>query len=323
MKKKIIVGVVTVSLLAGTGLYSYNQRVLAKEAAQIEQIQIEKLENAERAVDSLYNSKRTMLAGDLKTKLKKAEIAVSKVEKTGAKERLSKEIRQVKKIAKVQQEVYGTLKNGVLIKNVTLENLKEINQSLITIKSQNERIYAYLAEYLSEANSQLTAIDTALNKVKEAEKSLDRKMYNNALKLVNKVKNPVKREELSKKLEQVNTKLVAMEEERLAAEKATSEKLATEQHQSAVPSNSKQPISSSSAPSNNSSNGSVSSNPKANSSTGSNNSNYSGTTSDGSSSETNWDEAGKNLEDHDWSNSGSGEIGTTGNGSGNTWDSWN
>lgn len=347
VKKKIIVGVTAFTLLAGTGtgVYAYNQKVLANEAAQLEQLRVETLENAENAVDSLYNSTRTRLADDIDTKIKKAEVAVDKVEEEKAQYQLSKEISEVKEIAEIQQEVYSTLENEVLVASITDEKLTEINQKLIIIKSINDAIYTHLSEYLSEADAQLASIDAALEKIKEAENSLSRETYNSALALVDEVKNEIKKVELKNQLEAVNKKIVAMEEEakrkkeaeRIAAEKAEAEKVAAEQ-QSKIASKS---TSSTSSYSSNSSVGSTSSGsskaaPKSNqSSSGSskssattNKSSNSGKASTpsnkqssgssaGSSGETNWDEVGEQLENHDWSHTGSGDIE-----GGGTWDSW-
>lgn len=348
VKKKIIVGVTAFALLAGTGtgVYAYNQKVLANETAQLEQLRVETLANAENAVDSLYNSTRTRLADNIDTKIKKAEVAVDKVEEEKAQYQLSKEISEVKEIAEIQQEVYSTLENEVLVASITDEKLTEINQKLIIIKSINGAIYTHLSEYLSEADAQLASIDAALEKIKEAENSLSRETYNSALSLVDKVKNEIKKDELKNQLEAVNKKIVAMEEEakrkkeaeRIAAEKAAKEKLADEQ-KSKVASSS---TTSTSSNSSNSSVGSTSSGPsskaapKSNqSSSGSskssattNKSSNSGKTSTpsnkqssgssaGSSGETNWDEVGEQLENHDWSHTGSGDIE-----GGGTWDSW-
>lgn len=359
MKKKIIVGVTAFTLLAGTGtgVYAYNQKVLANEAAQLEQLRVETLKNAENAVDSLYNSTRTRLAEDIDNKIKSAEAAVGKVEEEKAQYQLSKEISEVKEIAEIQQEVYSTLENEVLVESITDKKLTEINQKLIIIKSINDAIYTHLADYLSEADAQLASIDAALKKIKEAENSLSRETYNSALALVDEVKNEIKKNELKKQLETVNKKIIAMEEEakrkkeeeRIAAEKAEAEKVAALEQSKQQSSSSKQ------TPSSNSTNSSKS---NAQSSTSSSKSNTQSSTSSGkstsksnqsnsgskSSSSTNkpssseqkpaskpsgstgssssggkdWDNIGEQLENHDWNNTGSGEIDK----GGNTWDSW-
>ncbi|MGG3663007.1 hypothetical protein [Bacillus gobiensis] len=350
MKLKIITGVVTASLITGTGVYSYNQHVLAEERA-------ETFEKAENAVDSLYNSDRTMLSNDIEKKIRNAESAVEKVEEGKARAQLSEEISKVNEIAKIQQEVYSTQKNGVLIESVTDEQLEEMSKKLTVIKSQNESIYNHLSKYLSEANVQMTAIDAALKKVSEAEKSLNRETYNSALTLVDKVKNEEKKDELKKQLATTNEKLVAKEEEakrqkeeeaKLAAEKEA-EKAVTEQsaakQQNTVASSSSKSTSSSTTNSGESNTGSTSSRsskstseskqstPKSNHSNSVSKSpgstskpntsekkpaSNSGGSSGSSSGGTDWDKVGDQLENHDWSNTGSGEIDE----GGNTWDSW-
>lgn len=360
MKKQIVVGTLAITLLAGTGtgVYAYNQKVLAAEAAVLEQLRVETLENAEKAVDSLYNSTRTMLADDVETKIKYAEVAVEKVQEDEEKYLLSKEISQVQEIADVQQEVYSTLENGILVESITEEKLEEINQKLAVIKRINEPIFTHLTEYLSDAEEQLVAIDNALKKIREAEKSLNRNTYNSALLLVDEVKNEIRKDELKKQLEIVNEKITAMEieaerkkeeEARIAAEKEKAEKAAAEeqlkQQQSSVSSNSTQPSSSSktsssksntqtssttksTSESNQTSSGNKSSSSSSSSNSGSANKSVSNEnkpapskpsgSSGSSSGGSNMDEIGKQLENHDWNKTGSGEI----DAGGNTWETW-
>jgi hypothetical protein len=56
-------------------------------------------------------------------------------------------------------------------------------------------------------------------KIKEAEKSISLQTYNKGLIAVEEVNNTVKKDELKNRLNRVKQTLVAMEEERLAAEK--------------------------------------------------------------------------------------------------------
>jgi peptidoglycan DL-endopeptidase CwlO len=242
MKKKIIVGVTAFSLLAGTGtgVYAYNQKVQAIEAAQLEKLRVENLERAEYKVNLLYNSTRTRLADDIEYKIKDAEAAVGKVEEEKAKYQLSSEISEVKEIAEIQQEVYSTLENEVLVDSITNKRLAEINKKLDVVKSINEPIYNHLTEYLSEANTQLTSLEVALEKIKEAENSLNRETYNTASALVDEVKSEMKKNEFKKLLVEINKKLVAKEEEgrkkeeaRLAAEKAAAEQVTRKEQASA------------------------------------------------------------------------------------------
>ncbi|PTY92330.1 hypothetical protein [Heyndrickxia sporothermodurans] len=358
MKKKIVVGALAFTLLAGTGTgvyaYNHNQKVLAAEAAELEQLRVETIENAEKAVDSLYNSAKTMLADDLETKIQNAEKAVDKIDANDLKTQLKQEISEVKQIANIQQEVYSTLENGVLVKNVTKDQLEEIAQKLIVIKSKNEAIFTHLTEYLTEADNQLSAIDKALAKVKEAEKSLSRNTYNSALTLVDEVKNEVRKDELKKQLDTVNEKIVAIEEEakrkkeeeaKIAAEKAEAEKAAAAEQskqQNSVASSSSQAPSSQVTNSNKSNTQSSTSSNKATSQTNQSNSGSksvssnssstnkssstqqkpaskpSGSTGNSSSGGNDWDKIGEQLENHDWSKTGSGEIDKDGN----TWETW-
>lgn len=343
LNKKIIASMVAVSLLAGTGtgVYAYNQKI---EAEKLEQLRIENLENAKSAVDSLYNNSKTRLSEDVLEKLKAAEKAVGNLDDNKQKTSLLKEIVNVKEISKVQGKVYATLKNNVLVEDVTEEQLEDILTNLVVIKEINEPIYKHLSEYVSEAEDQLADINAAIKHIGNAEEKLNRESYEDAQKSVEKVKNGVKKKELQQKLAAVNEKLVAKEDEakrkqeeqaKLAAEKAASENTSINQsagnHQSAISNNNTNKSATSNAPgSSNSTNNTTKSNTGSKSSRSNNsnpsNNNSKPATSSGSSSsssgsssnETNWDQIGENLENHDWSNTGSGEIDE----GGNTWESW-
>lgn len=352
MKKKLLVGAIAFTLIAGTGTgvyaYNQNQKVLATEAAELEKFRAETIDNAEKAIDSLYNSTKTMLVADFDVKVKNAEKAIDKVEEENAKDKLSQELNEIKEIANIQQEVYSTLEDGVLATNVTKEKLENIGQKLIVIKSKNEAIFTHLTEYLTEADNQLLAINEALDKVKEAEKSLNRDTYNSALALVDDVKNDVKKDELKKQLKNINEKLVAIEENRKkeeakkAAEKAEAEKIViaeqekqkqtttssikqtpTANYESSSKSNTNSSTNSKKSSSNSNqsiSGNSKNSNAKDNTSTSEKKpaSNSSGSTGNSSSNNNDWDKIGEQLENHDWNKTGSGEIDE----GGNTWESW-
>jgi peptidoglycan DL-endopeptidase CwlO len=330
MKKKIAISAFTLSLLVGgTGIYAYNH---AMEAAQLKQLKLETLQDARKAVDSLYNSKRTRLSENIEKKIETANKAVNKLQEDSEKHELIREISRVEKIAKVQYEVYSTIENGSITENLTAEHLDTITQKLIVIKSISGPIYAHLSDYLSKAHAQLKTLDEAMMKIKEAEKSISLQTYNKALIAVEEVNNTVKKDELKNRLNRVKQTLVAMEEERLAAEKVAEEKrgvaeIKNEPSSSATTSYSSTSVanspssdavsesnrkvsesSSSSKPSNSASS------PAASSGSGSGSSNNS-TISEG----TNWDKVGEKLENHDWSNTGTGEIDE----GGNTWESWN
>ncbi|MGP9043226.1 hypothetical protein [Cytobacillus kochii] len=350
LNKKIFASMVAVSLLAGTGtgVYAYNQKI---EAGKLEQLRIENLENAKSAVDSLYNSSKTRLSEDVLEKLKEAEKEVRKLDDSKQKSSLLSEIKDVKEVSEVQEEVYSTLNNNVLVEDVTEEQLEDILANLVVIKEINDPIYKHLSEYLSEAEKQLADINTAIIHISKAEEKLSRESYEDAQKSVEKVKNKVKKKDLQHKLAAVNEKLVAKEDEvkrkqeeqaKLAAEKAASENTSINQsvgnQQSAISNNNTNKSTTSNAPgSSNSTNnttksntgskssGSNNSNPSNNNSNPSNNNSKPATSSGSSSSssgsssnETNWDQIGENLENHDWSNTGSGEIDE----GGNTWESW-
>lgn len=343
MNKKIIAGMVAISLLAGTGtgVYAYNQKV---EAEQLEQLKIENLEDAKLAVDSLYDSSKTRLSEDVLEKLKIAENAVGKLDDSKQKSSLLNEIKDVKEISEVQEKVYSTLNNNVLVEDVTEEQLEDILAHLVVIKEINEPIYKYLSEYLSEAEKQLADINAVIKHIANAEEKLNRESYNAAQKSVEKVKNENKKKELQQKLAAINEKLIAKEEEaqrkqaeqaKLAAEKAASENTTINQsaghQQSGITNNNTNKSTTSNAPgSSKTSNNTTQANTgsKSSSSTISkpNKSNSKPATSSGSSSsssgsssnETNWDQIGEHLENHDWNQTGSGEI----HENGNTWESW-
>lgn len=208
LKKKVIIGAVSLCLLAGTGtgVYAYNQKQYEAEQQSL-------IQKANNAVDNLYNNNHTKLADNVGKKIKSAEIAVGKVEDKKVKAQLSKKIKDVKVISKIQDEVYNTLENGILVESVTDKQLEELDQKLNKIKDINKQIYTNLFNYLSEAESQLIAINSAQNKVNESEQVLNRETYNNALSIVDTLKNETTKNELKARLTAVNEKIVAMEEE--------------------------------------------------------------------------------------------------------------
>lgn len=348
MKKKVITGLVAFTLIAGTGtgVYAYNQKVQLEEAAELERLRVETLKKAEYAVDSLYNKDHTMLAEDLEDKIQLAEKAVGKVKEEKSKYQLTKEITEVKQIAEIQESVYSTLENGVLSDSVTTNQINEITQDLNIVKSKNYSIYNHLSKYLSDARGQLTTLNAANEATKEAEKTLDREKYNSALTLADKVKNESKKQSLKKQLTQVNEKIIAKEEAerkkeeeaRIAAESTTTNQSSNSQQGSGVTNSNKssssvansgktsknsssstnKPTQNSSQPKTSNKSSSQPNKPSAPSKPSKPSTSTSGSKNGSSNGGTNWDEVGDQLENHDWSNTGSGEI----DDGGNTWDSW-
>lgn len=208
LKKKIIISTATLLLFAatGTGVYAYNQK-------QYEAEQKSFIQKADDAVENLYNRDHTKLADHLDKKIKSAELAVRKVDDQKVRNQLSKKIKEVKIISKIQDEVYSTLENGILKEDVTEKQLEELDQKLNKVKDINKQIYTNLFNYLSEAEFQLIAINSAQNKVNESEQVLNRETYNNALSIVDTLKNETTKSELKARLTAVNEKIVAMEEE--------------------------------------------------------------------------------------------------------------
>ena len=341
MNKKLVAGFLSVALITvtGTGVYSYNQKV---EAAQ-------NLEYAEIAVDSLYNSDRSMLAEDIEKKIRKAELAVNQVEEGEVKEELLKEISEVKELADVQQEIYSILENGVLAEAISTKNIEELNQRLNKIKGYNDSVYIHLSGYLMEAESQLKSIDAAKEKVDEAEKTLDQEVYNTALTMVNKVKSEPQKDELSKRLSEVNKKIIeSMKHEKteednvdtiaqvssIHSETKVSQKTnnTSTTSRTTTSSSTKSTTSSSTSTSKSNSGSTAKSTTKSTSGSSQTNSGTKNSVSESkpktsgnstkTSEEKDWDKIGEQLENHDWSHTGSGEIGEPGSGTGNTWDSW-
>lgn len=356
MKKKVIIGLVVFTLIAGTGtgVYAYNQKV---QAAEMEKLRVETLKKAEYAVDSLYNKDHTtMLAEDIEKKIQLAEKAVAKVKEEKDKYQLSKEITEVKDIAKIQESVYSTLENGVMTDSVTIDQLNEISQNLKIVKNKNESIYNHLTKYLSDTQEQLTTFEAANKATEEALKTLDRKKYNSALALADKVKNESKKESLKKQLTQVNEKIIAKEEDehkkaeeaRAIAEASTKNQSRNSQVGQGITNSNKSSTRAANAGKTSKGDSTNSNKSTQNSSTNTNKadqslskpktSNKSSSKSNkpsspskpskpsapsggsnNSSGQTDWDSVGKQLENHDWSHTDSGEI----NEGGNTWGSWN
>lgn len=210
MKKRILL-YSSIALILGSGIggFAYNQKVEAEEAKQ-EQIRVENREDAEKSIAALYSKDKASLTDeDFESKLKKAKTAIDKVADSKGKKQLLEALNQAEEISKLDSEVTTLIKNGVVDKKATLEQVEDLTKRVAEVKDWNESIFNTLSKQLEEADKQIASINEATKKVKEAEKTLKDKDYDAASDLVAKVKNDDKKKELTKQLKIVNEKVVA------------------------------------------------------------------------------------------------------------------
>ncbi|MCE4051694.1 hypothetical protein [Bacillus sp. Au-Bac7] len=275
MKKKILLySSIAIILGSGIGGFTYNQKVEAEEAKQ-EQIRVENREDAEKSLAALYSEDKAMLTDeDFDSKWKKAKAAIDKVAEGKDKKQLLKQLNQAEELSKLDSDVEDLIKEGVVGKNATLEQLQDLTKRVAEVKDWNESIFNNLSKQLEEADKQIAAINEATKKVKEAENTLKDKDYNAASDLVAKVKNEEKKNELTKQLKAVNEKVVAKaeaeeeakrQEEQAVAKAAEQAQTNTQVNQNAT-SNNVNSSTASTSKSNNSSTGSSSNSSNANNS---------------------------------------------------------
>lgn len=210
MKKKILL-YSSIALILGSGIggFAYNQKVEAEEAKQ-EQIRVENKEVAVKAIAALYSKDKAALTDeDFESKLQKAKTAIEKVTDSKGKKQLLDALNQADELNKLDSEVASLIKNGVVDKKATLEQVQDLTKRIAEVKEWNESIFNTLSKQLEEADKQLAAINKATKKVKEAEKTLKDKDYDAASDLVAKVQNEEKKKELTKQLKKINEKVIA------------------------------------------------------------------------------------------------------------------
>ncbi|WP_339213325.1 toxin Cry1Ac domain D-VI-related protein [Ornithinibacillus sp. FSL M8-0202] len=126
MNRKFIASVVALLLLAGgTSAYAYTKHVQNQEIKRIEQIKMEALKDAQKAVDDLYTNGKNKLAEDLsEEKIENAIKIVEKLVEEDTKSDLLKEIAQVEEMFLLQKDINKMFENDVLVDGVTLQQIK-------------------------------------------------------------------------------------------------------------------------------------------------------------------------------------------------------
>lgn len=358
------------------GVYAYNKQAEAKEAAEVKENDSIAEKTAIAAVKKLDTS---LTEANIENAKAKVKLVSSKSKKS-----LEKEIEQAEKMFNFKKELSEIISKDVIKKDVTSSKLKAAKKSLSEIEKYNKTFYKEQSDVLKKAEDQFGNINEAQKKIKTANETLKRSAYNEAAKLVSKIKNTDIKNDFEKELKKTDKKI---------REVKSSNRITTHSETSSVKKND----SSSDAPStktntqnksvqNNSTNSYSSSNSKRNSTkessnytprqqypssgstsksyNGSSSKSYSGSTpksssggskssssyttpksssgsasrssggsspksssgatpktpksSSGGSGGTNWGEVGKQIQNKDWSKTGSGEIDK----GGNTWDSW-
>ncbi|WP_026801504.1 hypothetical protein [Pontibacillus halophilus] len=340
MSMKTIVVTAAAFLTLGVGIGTYiNYQDEQEQQEVLKQRRVQSLEIAEEAVSALYNENRTELADDINERLPEAQTAIEKVESRDKREALYREFYGIKETLNVQNQVEDLLQDKASLNKVTQEDLLEISEKLSKIIGVNKHIYTNLLHSLSIAAAQLNAIEYAEGLVQQSEGSLAREDYETAMAQVNALHGEAKKRELLERLSTVKEQVVALEEREVLAQNS-------EQQTSTSTSNSSQKVTAAPEQSHpsvstneKSSTTNIQISPESNKtqssektteSTGQSKSNEGstlmnkgeeGTKPSGSSKDSqievnapesnssrDWDQVGKELEEHDWELKDSGDI---------------
>ncbi|MFS0882750.1 hypothetical protein [Metabacillus niabensis] len=254
VKKKIIVGAVTLTLLAGAGVgvFAYNNHVEALELERIEKVKKENYEKAEAAILSLYNKDKTSLAENINAEMiANAKKLMVKVEDKKNLDYLNAELKNINTMYDAQLKVQELLNENILADNVSKEQLSEAEKLIEKTKSISETFYNDLKNNYTTANEQYGYIVATQTKVSNLEKNPTRDAYNESIEAVKGILNKSYRDNLSNKLVKINELLTKKENEiKLAKElekkeKEISEKVTTSENYEKASRNNKNETSSS------------------------------------------------------------------------------
>lgn len=296
--KPFLVYIVAAFIIISVGIVAYTNHVEAKEEAEKVRIENEQIEAANKALTSLYgNSEKNTLSSDITfgSILGTEKLVREIVSREQAREAFQVELDNIKVMFQGYSILREIVDGDILKDDVSQEQLDEVSKAIEKVSSISIVYYDSLKGQFDLANEQFKGIISAKEKVQSAEKSLERKSYDEAMAAINQIKNVKAKEELGKSLEAVLNKIVAKEEEQ-------SRKIVEETKQETVGnqntgSSNKTTVS----------NGSTTKAPSSNKSTSTSTKNKStSTTSGGTSSKTSG--GSKSIEMEDVKKTGEGEI---------------
>lgn len=358
MKKKFLISSIAVAVISVgsvTGVYAYNKHVEAKEAAVVEQKESLAIENAKVAVKKLNKSltqenidqaksKVELVNGKLKKSLEKeveqaekmfnfkkelSGIISNDVIKKGV---TSSKIKTAKKsLAEIEKFNKEFSEEQAKILSQAEKQLKIIDDARAEIKSSKKSLarseYNKAAKLVKqiknktikdELNKELGEIDKKIDAVKSSSKPANSSETSNAQKNESSSIAPSTKSSTQNETSNNNSNSSYKNNTNTSRNNTTQQPSAsTPSAKSSSGSTYKSSGGSSAKPSSGSTYRSSGSS-TGKSSSGSTGKSSSGSTNKKSSGGTDWDQVGKDLENKDWSNTGSGEIDK----GGNTWDSW-
>jgi len=192
MKKKIIAGIAVATIAVGGfgGAYVYNKQAEAKEIAEVEAKESNHFKEAIAAVRQLNKNlnEKNLLAAKSKTEL---------VSDKTAKKSLLADIKEAEKKIHFSKELgYVTDKKGVIKSGVTKKQISSLKKELAAINDKKfVKKESKLLKGLSEQQKVLEKSNKALKAGMKSRKDIDL-----AEKEISKIKNPVLKEEMKKKL---------------------------------------------------------------------------------------------------------------------------
>ncbi|GAF66464.1 hypothetical protein BTS2_3365 [Bacillus sp. TS-2] len=215
MKKKIIAGVVVISLIVGgTSVYAYNQHLSALEEQRLEEVRLGNLNAAYDSVESFYKDERTALSDNIDDESFKLSIElINKVEDEETKALLLSEIDNIKLLFNYQTIIHSYLDEDSVLKSyVTHEDLEKTNNELQDIKAINESIFNSLNELLNVAIEQMDVLIASDKQLLLLEDSLKRADLEDTEKLIASIKNESIKKEYTGKFKEIEKSLIAKEE---------------------------------------------------------------------------------------------------------------
>lgn len=361
MRKKWIAGVIAGAVILGGGggllFHTYQARAEEKQ----------NLDNATKAVNSLYSSSRQGYLADnvSEDNIKKAKNLVEKVGDTTVQLELSKKVSNAYVMFKASDLVRSDISNGVITDDLTKDELDVTKDYVEKVKPISSNLYKELSKKLSKAYDQVKQIADTKKLFDKLSNKSDWESYKKLEKAVNKISNQAAKKDFQKSLKKIKNRIEEKEKHHEKIDQQVkeiedsaqgdtgatvgstkAEDSSSPSRNSNASSSAKQNLDSTSKSQSSSGSSQKSSYKRSNSSASSSSHQSSSNTktkheskqsnsgkssssksSSGSKSSsksssgskgTDWDQVGKDLQNKDWSKTGSGEIDK----GGNTWDSW-
>ena len=226
MKKKVVVGVVTLSLLLGTtaAYAAYDKH--AKETQSIEHY-----EQVEKSVWNLYdNDLQTIVEGITLENIDQVKKQVMEIESVDQRKPLLKLVDEAQIIFNAKELMANLIIDGLYVEDITNDQVIKMNSAIEKIKPFNENLYKTFKADMDYAAEQYSYLSSALLDLEKLKEKPNRTLYKEVSEQINKL-NAIQKVKLSNELEDIDQILIAQEKEekRIAKENAEKEEIANQQ----------------------------------------------------------------------------------------------